>query len=75
MVIIIVIPDAPLEKRTQQKLLRNSTSILLQRQVAHKNAHLHLFFPNIIALWNILATSVQMSQTLYSFKRSIRVQF
>ena len=67
----LVIPGAPIERRIQQRSLRNSTSTLLQRLVAHTNAHLYLFFPNTIALWNDLAPSVQMSESLYIFKRSL----
>ena len=59
-----MIPGAPVE-RTQQKFLRNSTSILLQRPVTHTNAHLHSFFPDTIALWNNLAPSVQTSEILF----------
>ena len=66
-----VIPIALVEKRTQQKRLRNSTSILLQRPVAHTNTHLHSFFPHTTALWNNLALSVQMSENLYSFKHAL----
>ena len=66
-----MIPGAPIERRIQQRSLRNSTSTLLQRPVAHTNAHLYSFFPNAIALWNDLAPSVQMSESLYIFKRSL----
>ena len=40
----LVIPGAPIERRIQQRSLRNSTSTLLQRPVAHTNSHLYSFF-------------------------------
>ena len=61
----LMIPGAPIERRIQQRSLRNTTSTLLQRPVTHTNAHLYLFFPNAIALWNDLGPSVQMSDPLY----------
>ena len=38
----LVISGAPIERRIQQRSLRNSTSTLLQRPVTHTNAHLPL---------------------------------
>ena len=68
----ISIPSAPVERRTLQRNLRNSSSLMLQRRPAvHTNAHQFSFFPHTITLWNQLPLSVQSCTSLTTFKHSL----
>ena len=66
-----IFPNAPIERRQLQRHLRNSDSYILQRPVVRTNAHQSSFFSHSIILWNNLPPSVQSSDSLYSFKRSL----
>ena len=67
----IQFPSSPIEKRVLPRNLRSSSSLQLQRPAVHSNAHQYSFFPHSIALWNQLPPSVQMCESLTSFKHSV----
>ena len=56
---------------TLDRLLRNSSTLALERPVTRSNAYQSSFFPDTIALWNSLPSSVQNCQSLDSFKQTV----
>ena len=68
----ISIPSARVERRSLQRELRNSSSLMLnQRSAVHTNAHQYSFFPHTISLWNQLPSAVQSCPSLNTFKHSL----
>ena len=65
----LTFPVVPISvPRSQARLLRNTSTLALERPVTRSNAS---FFPDTIALWNSLPPSVQNCQSLDSFKQTV----
>ena len=67
----LTFPVAPIVLRSQARLLRNTSTLALERPVTRSNAYQSSFFPRTIALWNSLPPSVQNCQSLHSFKQTV----
>ena len=67
----LTFPVVPIVPRSQARLLRNSSTLALERPVTRSNAYQSSFFPDTIALWNSLPSSVQNCQSLDSFKQTV----
>lgn len=67
----LVLPDAPIQIRSINRELRNTSQYWLQQPPARTNAHLFSFFPHAIALWNELPSTIHNCNTLLTFKKRV----